>query len=170
MCPLVRSPLEADYGELIGVTRGRLRRTISPRSTSPLVPVMKAIREKYLVCCGQQPAEVRKCVMTDCSIWPPSVEDGKAASPAASDGKPDGGNNRPAAPASQTLVAMEFGAVLLSNVVGFGLSDELRVRFSRIATRECFLGIAFAWAMREDDRVGAQMELGMLRNRLKACG
>lgn len=31
---------------------------------------VKAIREKCLDCCGGSKAEIRKCVSTDCAIWP----------------------------------------------------------------------------------------------------
>lgn len=33
-------------------------------------PLLKAIREKCLDCCVNQPAEVRICHITDCSLWP----------------------------------------------------------------------------------------------------
>ena len=33
-------------------------------------PLLKAIREKCLDCCGHYPSEVRKCHITDCPLWP----------------------------------------------------------------------------------------------------
>jgi len=32
--------------------------------------LLSVIREKCLDCCCQQISEVRKCVMTDCPLWP----------------------------------------------------------------------------------------------------
>ena len=33
-------------------------------------PLRKVIREKCLDCCGQQQAEVRRCVSVTCALWP----------------------------------------------------------------------------------------------------
>ena len=33
-------------------------------------PIMKVIRSKCLDCVGYSEAEVRKCVATDCALWP----------------------------------------------------------------------------------------------------
>jgi hypothetical protein len=33
-------------------------------------PPLKAIREKCLDCCVGQHSEVRRCRITDCSLWP----------------------------------------------------------------------------------------------------
>ena len=34
------------------------------------IPLAKAIRKECLECVGFQPGEVRKCVCTNCSLWP----------------------------------------------------------------------------------------------------
>ncbi len=34
------------------------------------MPIGKVIRKKCLDCCNYQLAEVRKCVITDCPLWP----------------------------------------------------------------------------------------------------
>ncbi len=33
-------------------------------------PLLKVIRKKCLDCCCNQHSEVRKCPITDCSLWP----------------------------------------------------------------------------------------------------
>ncbi|WP_313349350.1 hypothetical protein [Paracoccus sp. (in: a-proteobacteria)] len=67
---LTPSPLEADCGNLIG----RDPREISEVEWSEHLPEplvgMKAIRAKCLDCCGGNAAEVRKCVIPDCPLWP----------------------------------------------------------------------------------------------------
>lgn len=66
---LETSPFEADRGEKIGIdprkfSASELRGLGHPESYP------KIIRAKCLDCCGQQPSEVRKCVCTDCALWP----------------------------------------------------------------------------------------------------
>ena len=63
------SPYQADEGELIGKHPNEVpSQTLSLkfRAQNPL----KAIREKCLDCCCGNAAEVRKCVATDCPLWP----------------------------------------------------------------------------------------------------
>ena len=63
------SPYQADGGELIGKISAEVPSEILSlkfRAQNPL----KAIREKCLDCCCGSPSEVRKCVATDCAIWP----------------------------------------------------------------------------------------------------
>ena len=66
--PLLQvSPFESDGGQLIG----RDPRTISPEGwrDRPFVSGLDAIRAKCLDC-ALDPGEVRKCVQTDCPLWP----------------------------------------------------------------------------------------------------
>jgi hypothetical protein len=63
------SPYQADEGELIGKHPGDVPSdflSLKFRAQNPL----KAIREKCLDCCCANGAEVRKCVATDCALWP----------------------------------------------------------------------------------------------------
>ena len=63
------SPHEADQRELIGKHPNEVPSEILSlkfRAQKPL----KAIREKCLDCCCGNAAEVRKCVATDCALWP----------------------------------------------------------------------------------------------------
>jgi hypothetical protein len=65
-----RLGLEMDDGQLIG----RDPRTISTDELRSLghgsTPVLRAIRERCLDCCAEQPAEVRKCTSVGCPSWP----------------------------------------------------------------------------------------------------
>jgi hypothetical protein len=63
------SPFQADQGELVGKHPGDMPSEILSlkfRAQNPL----KAIRGKCLDCCCANAAEVRKCVATDCALWP----------------------------------------------------------------------------------------------------
>ena len=63
------SPFQADEGELIGKHPTDVPSEILSlnfRAQNPL----KAIREKCIDCCCGNAAEVRKCVATDCALWP----------------------------------------------------------------------------------------------------
>ncbi len=66
--PLLQiSPFESDGGQLIG----RDPRSIPPDGwrDRPFVTGLDAIRAKCLDC-ALDPGEVRKCVQTDCPLWP----------------------------------------------------------------------------------------------------
>lgn len=67
---LAPSPYEADAGNLIG----RDPRTIGEAEwaavAGEIVVGMKAIRAKCLDCCGDNAAEVRKCTVVKCALWP----------------------------------------------------------------------------------------------------
>jgi hypothetical protein len=63
------SPFPGDGGELIGKDPREVPLRILSlyhRAKSPL----KAIRERCLDCCCQQPSEVRKCTAVACPSWP----------------------------------------------------------------------------------------------------
>ncbi len=63
------SPHRADEGELIGRRPSDVPTeflSLNFRAQNPL----KAIRDKCLDCCCANAAEVRKCVATDCALWP----------------------------------------------------------------------------------------------------
>lgn len=66
-CLLETSPFSTDGGALIG----RDPRTIPAEDWCgrPLVTGLSAIRAKCLDC-AHNSAEVRKCVQTDCPLWP----------------------------------------------------------------------------------------------------
>jgi hypothetical protein len=59
----------ADAGQKIGLDPGKLSKSDLNVLEVPKSPI-KAIRAKCLDCTGEQPAEVRKCVAVDCSLWP----------------------------------------------------------------------------------------------------
>ncbi len=66
--PLLQiSPFESDGGQLIG----RDPRSVPPDGwrDRPFVSGLNAIRAKCLDC-ALDPSEVRKCVQTDCPLWP----------------------------------------------------------------------------------------------------
>ncbi len=66
--PLLQiSPFDSDGGQLIG----RDPRTVSPEGwrDRPFISGLSAIRAKCLDC-AFDPKEVRKCVQTDCPLWP----------------------------------------------------------------------------------------------------
>lgn len=67
---LTPSPYEADEGALIG----RDPRTITEAEWSTVADDvrigMKAVRAKCLDCCADNAAEVRKCVVVQCALWP----------------------------------------------------------------------------------------------------
>jgi hypothetical protein len=63
------SPFQADEGELIGKHPSDVPSEILSLKFSAQNP-LKAIREKCLDCCCSNAAEVRKCVATDCPLWP----------------------------------------------------------------------------------------------------
>jgi hypothetical protein len=56
-----------------GETEGRDPRRIEPDELATLhepMPVLKAIRAKCLDCCCYQQAEIAKCTMINCPLWP----------------------------------------------------------------------------------------------------
>ena len=63
------SPFQADEGELIGKHPSDVPSELLSLKFSAQNP-LKAIREKCLDCCCGNAAEVRKCVATDCALWP----------------------------------------------------------------------------------------------------
>ena len=66
--PLLQiSPFESDCGQLIG----RDPRSVPPEGwiNRPFISGLNAIRAKCLDC-AFDPKEVRKCVQTDCPLWP----------------------------------------------------------------------------------------------------
>ena len=66
--PLLQiSPFESDGGQLIG----RDPRNVPPEGwrDRPFITGLTAIRAKCLDC-ALDPSEVRKCVQTDCPLWP----------------------------------------------------------------------------------------------------
>lgn len=66
--PLLQiSPFESDGGQLIG----RDPRSVPPEGwrDRPFISGLGAIRAKCLDC-ALDPKEVRKCVQTDCPLWP----------------------------------------------------------------------------------------------------
>jgi hypothetical protein len=63
------SPYQADEGEQIGKHPSEVPSEILSlnfRAQNPL----NAIRAKCIDCCCGNAAEVRKCVATDCALWP----------------------------------------------------------------------------------------------------
>lgn len=66
---LAPSHIEADRGEIIGVSPDRISRADILALGHPKSPI-KAIRANCLDCCGGSEAEVRKCVLTACPLWP----------------------------------------------------------------------------------------------------
>ena len=63
------SPYDADAGENVGkhprsISVGDLRALGHPESP------IKSIRAKCIDCCCGNAAEVRKCTVTDCPLWP----------------------------------------------------------------------------------------------------
>jgi hypothetical protein len=63
------STFQSDEGELIGKPPTELPSEILALNFRAQKP-LKAIREKCLDCCCGNAAEVRKCVATDCALWP----------------------------------------------------------------------------------------------------
>ena len=63
------SPYPADGGEFVGMDP-RLLSVSNLRDLGHPKSYPKIIRAKCLDCCGDQPSEVRKCVMVDCPLWP----------------------------------------------------------------------------------------------------
>ena len=63
------SPFQSNEGEPIGKHPSNVPSEILSlkfRAQKPL----KALREKCIDCCCGNAAEVRKCVATDCALWP----------------------------------------------------------------------------------------------------
>jgi hypothetical protein len=63
------SPFQADDGELIGKHPADVSSEILSLNFRVQKP-LKAIREKCIDCCCGNAAEVRKCVATNCALWP----------------------------------------------------------------------------------------------------
>ena len=63
------SPFQADEGELIGKHPADAPPQILSLNFRAQNP-QKAIREKCIDCCCGNSAEVRKCIATDCPLWP----------------------------------------------------------------------------------------------------
>ena len=69
-CPyLAPSHIEADSGEIIGVSPIRISREDILDLGHPSSPI-KAIRAKCIDCCGGSEGEARKCTAIDCPLWP----------------------------------------------------------------------------------------------------
>jgi len=66
---LETSPYETDGGNLIGRDPREIPLADIRRLEHPESPV-KAARAKCLDCCGDNAAEVRKCVAVNCALWP----------------------------------------------------------------------------------------------------
>ncbi|HNR30172.1 MAG TPA: hypothetical protein PKI11_04735 [Candidatus Hydrogenedentes bacterium] len=51
---------------------GKVRDTLTgwDFTIDPALRPMKAMRAKCIDCCGGQPAEVTRCAITDCPLWP----------------------------------------------------------------------------------------------------
>lgn len=67
---LAPSPYESDGGEIIGRDPRTISETEWRAVSADVVVGMRAIRAKCLDCCARNAAEVRKCVMVDCALWP----------------------------------------------------------------------------------------------------
>jgi len=66
---LTPSHIEADKGEIIGVTPIRISRKDILALGHPNSPI-KAIRAKCIDCCGGSEGEARKCTAIGCPLWP----------------------------------------------------------------------------------------------------
>jgi hypothetical protein len=64
------SPYENDAGELIGRHPNTLNKAKLESAGLQKLVGLKAIRAKCLACCEHSKSEVRKCVSTDCPLWP----------------------------------------------------------------------------------------------------
>lgn len=67
---LIPSPYDADEGNLIGRDPREISADEWRQHLPDAVVGLKAIRAKCLDCCGENAAEVRKCVCTNCPLWP----------------------------------------------------------------------------------------------------
>lgn len=65
---LERSPFASDEGQAIGRVPRKVKKTDLERLGHPPSPI-KAIRAKCLDCALSE-AEVRKCHITSCALWP----------------------------------------------------------------------------------------------------
>ena len=63
------SPFDGDRGEKTGIDPRKIP-TSDLRDLGHPESYPKIIRAKCLDCVGDQPSEVRKCVMVDCPLWP----------------------------------------------------------------------------------------------------
>jgi len=66
---LIKSTGFHDGGELVGNDPRKVTPEKLAANTACFSPI-KAIRARCLDCCCGQTAEVRKCVATDCALWP----------------------------------------------------------------------------------------------------
>ncbi len=66
---LQTSPFAEDRDEMVGVDPRHISKSDLRALGAPTSPI-KAIRAKCMDCVGEQPSEVRKCVSTDCALWP----------------------------------------------------------------------------------------------------
>ena len=62
--------LECENGHLIGKHPENIDISEMKAAGHTNDPLAKIIRKKCLNCCGFQASEVRKCVATDCELWP----------------------------------------------------------------------------------------------------
>ena len=62
--------LEYENGHLIGKHPVDVGFSEMKAAGHTNLPLAKVIRKKCLDCCGFQQSEVRKCVATDCALWP----------------------------------------------------------------------------------------------------
>src|SRR6476620_10621557 len=68
--PLLKiSADKCDAGELVGQSPDDVPSELSSLNFSAKNP-LRAIRAKCIDCCCGNAAEVRKCVATDCALWP----------------------------------------------------------------------------------------------------
>lgn len=63
------SPYEADGNEMIGKNPREISKAVLATLGHPK-SLPKAIRAKCIDCSGGQQSEVRKCVATNCALWP----------------------------------------------------------------------------------------------------
>lgn len=64
------SPYDSDGGALIGKDPRILTAYLYEKHFPDANTGMKVIRDKCIDCCGGVVTEVRKCVATDCPLWP----------------------------------------------------------------------------------------------------
>jgi len=67
---LMPSPYESDGGELVGKDPKDLTKEDFDASGIPVLMPLRAVRAKCMDCCGENAAEVRKCVTFRCALWP----------------------------------------------------------------------------------------------------
>lgn len=66
----LRRLLESQNGEIVGKTPDNVDKNLLEGAGHRNIPLATIIRKKCLNCCCFQPSEVRKCIITDCALWP----------------------------------------------------------------------------------------------------